>query len=149
MSLIQLFLDGILLSALLFFPQIRSGRFQEIPEVFPGSKSLIIDITGFPAGISHLTVYSPRTKARSSLTLSVQIKYAYANHSLLALGAPGKTQVSRISCFDDYPLPVHVSKSGHIGQGRSGTDTIREASSMEKPSGTPRSGTIFIYIYVY
>jgi hypothetical protein len=43
MSLIKLFLDGIY----------TYSAFQEIPEVFSASKSLIIDITGFPAGISH------------------------------------------------------------------------------------------------
>ncbi len=43
----------------------QERKIPKIPEVFPGSKSLIIDITGFPAGISHLTVYSPRSKARS------------------------------------------------------------------------------------
>ncbi len=93
-----------------------------------------------------LSFNSVFTKIKSTilLTLSVQIKYAYANHSLLALGAPGKTQVSRISCFDDYPLPECVSKSRHIGQLSivPGTENTREASSMEKPSGTLRPGTL-------
>jgi hypothetical protein len=66
--------------------------------------------------------------------------------SLLARKSPGETQVSKISCFDDFPLPVCVSKSAHIGKGSivQGTENIREASFMEKPSGTPRSGIHFM-----